>query len=80
MHREAVGSAGSHLFQELSTLGQQFVQTLLFREGLGRIEPVLPASTSRPGQPFGGARSGSGTAVHTASKDLGCALDREPPC
>ena len=57
-HRDAICSAGLHLFQELSTLGQQFAHTLLFREGLGRIEPVLPAGTSRPGQPFGGSRSG----------------------
>ena len=31
MHREADRSAGLHLFQELSTLAQQFAHTLLFR-------------------------------------------------
>ena len=35
MHREAYRSAGLHLFQELSTLGQQLTQTLLLRQGLG---------------------------------------------
>jgi hypothetical protein len=31
--REAAGSAGTHLFQELSTLGYQHAHTLLFRQG-----------------------------------------------
>jgi hypothetical protein len=29
MHREAAASAGLHLFQDLSTLGQQLTHTLL---------------------------------------------------
>ena len=57
MHRDAGRSAGLHLFQELSTLGQQLAHTLLFRQGLGGVKPMFPASTSRPGQPFGGSRS-----------------------
>src|SRR5450432_683646 len=61
IHREAVGSARLHLFQELSTLGQQFAQALLFREGRGRVLPMFPASTARPLQCFGGARSGTST-------------------
>jgi hypothetical protein len=43
-------SAGLHLFQELSTLGQQFTPTLLFREGCGRVLPMFPASTVGPRQ------------------------------
>jgi hypothetical protein len=35
MHRDVGRSAGLHLFQELSTLGQQLAHTLLFREGCG---------------------------------------------
>jgi hypothetical protein len=31
LHREAGRSAGLHLFQELSTLGQQLTRTLLLR-------------------------------------------------
>jgi hypothetical protein len=67
MHRDTDRSAGLHLFQELSTLGHQLAHTLLLREGHGRIEPMFPAGTSRPRQPFGGSRSGTGAAVHTAS-------------
>ena len=38
MHRDdAERSAGLHLFQELSTLGQQLVHELSLCEGLGRI-------------------------------------------
>jgi hypothetical protein len=37
MHREALCSAGLHLFQELSTLGQQLTHPLLLGQGLGRI-------------------------------------------
>ena len=48
MHRETDRSAGLHVFQELSTLGQQLAHTLLLRQGLGRIEPVFPASMPRP--------------------------------
>jgi hypothetical protein len=53
MHREAAGSADLHLFQEVSTLGQQFTHTLLLRQGVSGIKPMLPASTPRPHQPFG---------------------------
>ena len=38
MHREAAGSARLHLFQELSTLGQQLAHSLLPGSGLGRIK------------------------------------------
>jgi hypothetical protein len=34
MHREAVGSADLHLFQELPTLDQQLTRTLLLRPRL----------------------------------------------
>ena len=37
MHRDPDRSVGLHLFQELSTLGQQFAHTLLFRQGLGGV-------------------------------------------
>ena len=61
MHREAAaGSARLHLFQELSTLGQQLAHPLLLGSDLGRIEAVLPART-----PLGRARSGTGMPVHT---------------
>jgi hypothetical protein len=46
--------------------GQQLAHTLLFRQGLGGVLPMFPASTPRPLQPFSGARSGTGAAVHTA--------------
>ena len=36
-YRDVGCSAGLHLFQELSTLGQQLAHTLLFRQGLGAI-------------------------------------------
>ena len=45
MHREVAGSARLHLFQGLSTLGQQLARPLVLCSGLGRVEPVLPAST-----------------------------------
>jgi hypothetical protein len=57
-------SVGLHLFQELSTLGQQLAHTLLFRQGCGGVKPMFPARTARPGRTFGGARSGTGTGVH----------------
>ena len=53
-----------HLFQEFWTLGQQFTPTLLFRQGCGRVLPMFPARPPRPIQPFGGSRSGTGTAVY----------------
>ena len=53
MHRDTDRSAGLHLFQELSTSGQHLAHPLFFGEDLGRKEPVLPASRSRPCQPFG---------------------------
>ena len=34
IHREAAGSAGLHLFQELSTLAEQLKHPLLLRSGL----------------------------------------------
>jgi hypothetical protein len=49
---EAAGSAGLHLFQELSTLGQQLAHALLPGQGLGRIKPMFPPRTPRPGQRF----------------------------
>ena len=55
MHRDTGRSVGLHLFQELSTLGQQLAHTLLFRQGRGGVKPMFPASTSRPLQPFGGS-------------------------
>ena len=61
MHRDAVRLVGLHLFQELSTLGQQFALTLLFRQGPGGVKLMFPASTARPLQPFGSPRSGAGT-------------------
>jgi hypothetical protein len=66
-HRDAGHSVGLHLFQELSTLGQQVAHTLLLCQGLRGIEPMFPARTPRPRQPFGGARSGTSATVHTAS-------------
>ena len=66
MHREAADSVRLHLFRELSTLGQQLTHALLLGHGLGGIKPMFPARPSRPRQAFGGARSGTGTAVHTA--------------
>jgi hypothetical protein len=33
MHRDTHRSAGLHLFQELSTLGQQLTRAVLFRQG-----------------------------------------------
>jgi hypothetical protein len=59
MYRDAGHSVGLHLFQELSTLGQQVAHTLLLCQGLRGIEPMFPASTFRPRQPLGGARSGT---------------------
>ncbi len=66
-HRDPGRSVGLHLFQELSTLGHQFAHTLLFRQGLGGVLPMFPASMSRPLQLFAGARSGTRAAVHAAS-------------
>jgi len=43
MHREADRSPGLHLFQELSTLGQQLAHALLLRQGCGRVLPLFPA-------------------------------------
>ena len=37
IHRGADRSARLHLFQELSTLGQQLTHTLLLRQGLGGV-------------------------------------------
>ena len=72
MNPEAASSDRLHLFQELSTLGQQFAHPLLLGSGLGKIKPMFPARPPRPRQPFGGARSSTGAAVHTAS----CACHR----
>jgi hypothetical protein len=50
MHREVGRSAGLHLFQELTTLGQQLAHTLLFRQGLGGVKPMVSsehAATAR---------------------------------
>jgi hypothetical protein len=67
IHRGADRSARLHLFQELSTLAQQFAHTPLLRQGRGGVLPMFPASMPRPLQPFGGSRSGAGTAVHSTS-------------
>jgi hypothetical protein len=72
MHREAAGSARLHLFQELSTLGQQLAHTLLLCQGLRGMEPMFPARTPRPRQPFSGARSGAGAPMHTAPSVCHC--------
>ena len=66
MHREAVRSAGLHLFQELSTLAPQLTRALWLCQGLRRIQTMLPARLPRPRQPFGGARPGTRTSVHAA--------------
>ena len=71
MNPEAASSAGLHLFQELSTLGQQFAHPLLLGSGLGKIKPMFPARPPRPRQPFGGARSSTGAAVHTEPSIVG---------
>jgi hypothetical protein len=47
MHRDTDRSAGLHLFQELSTLGQQLAHTLLLRQGFRGVNPMSPASMSR---------------------------------
>ena len=72
MHREATGSAGLHLFQELSTLDQQLTRTPLLGSRLGRIEPMLPACPLRPRQPFGCARSRTSAPVHAAPSIRHC--------
>src|SRR5882724_9393654 len=41
MRRQISGLAGLHLFQEVSTLGQQLAHTLLLRQGHGRIKPMF---------------------------------------
>ena len=79
IHRDADRSAGLHLFQELSTSGQQLAHTLLFRQGLGGVKPMFPASTPRPLQTFGGSWSGTGAAVHTASSIGHCRRFGFPP-
>ena len=50
--RKSFDSVGLHLFQELSTLGQQLAHTLLFRQGLGGVKPVFPARPPGPRQPL----------------------------
>jgi hypothetical protein len=67
MRREATSSADLHLFQELSTLGRQLAHALLLRQSCIGVKPMFPATTSRPGQAFGGARSSADTAVHSTS-------------
>ena len=47
MRREAPGSAGLHLFQELSTLAQPFTHALLLGQGLGRIKTKSPPRRDR---------------------------------
>jgi hypothetical protein len=76
MHREGVGSAGLHLFRELSALAQQLTHPLSLGQRLGRIKSMFPARPPRPRQTFSGARSGTGTAVHTASFIGKCACRR----
>jgi hypothetical protein len=39
-------SADLHLFQELSTLGQQFAHALLFGQGRGAVKAMFPASST----------------------------------
>jgi hypothetical protein len=57
IHRDADPSAGLHLFQELSTLGQQLAHTLLLRQGLSGVKPDASGATTAT--PFDFAR------VHT---------------
>ena len=50
MHPDADRSARLHLFQELSTLGQQLAPTLLLRQGRGGIATeLLPETSRQPG-------------------------------
>ena len=39
-----------HLFQELSTLGQQLAHTLSLRQGLSRVESMFPSGSPRTRQ------------------------------
>jgi hypothetical protein len=47
MHRYADRSAGLHLFQELSTLGQQLAHPLLRCHGLCGVKPMFPATAPK---------------------------------
>ena len=77
--RSRRGSTGLHLFQELSTLGQQLTGPLLLGSRLDGIEPVFPARTPRPRQTLRSTRSGAGAAVHAAPSIChGCGTDT--PC
>ena len=62
MHREVTSSVSSDLFQQISTLDQQFTRTPVLSSGLGGVEPVFPARPPRPRPPFR-TRSSTGTAV-----------------
>ena len=43
MHRDTGRSVGLHLFQELSTLGQQVAQHPFVRQGCSGVKPMFPA-------------------------------------
>jgi hypothetical protein len=62
IHCYAARSASLHLFQRLSTLGQQLAHALSLRQGLSGVESVFPARPPRARQPFGGTQSGAGNA------------------
>jgi hypothetical protein len=63
----------SHRFSRLGFVsrapdsGSAALAPLLLRQGPGRVEPMFPARPARPRQPFDDARSGTSTAVYTAS-------------
>jgi hypothetical protein len=48
MHREAVGSADLHLFQELPTLDQQLTRTLLLRPAFGQNKAHVSSAHAAP--------------------------------
>jgi hypothetical protein len=58
MHRGAVPSAGLHLFQELSTLGQQLTHALLLGQGCRRIKDRVSSTrtVTAPALPRGAVR------------------------
>jgi hypothetical protein len=67
MHRYADRSAGLHLFQELSTLGQQLAHTLLFRTGLRQSIAHVSSEHAPTAPALQRCAVGTGAAVHTAS-------------
>jgi len=60
IHLNASPSIGLHLFQELSTLGQQLANTLLFRQDRGGVSPCFQRARrdrSSPSVGLGSARA-----------------------